>query len=66
MFWSFQRQDVCEQEEDDTWEQDQSQAEAATDGEMKPVWITDSKNNIKYAITHVNYSQVSDLRSTFL
>lgn len=54
----FQRQDVSEQEEDDTWEHEQIQTEPQSDQDMKPVWITDSKNNIKYAITHVNYSQV--------
>lgn len=26
--------------------------------EAKPMWITDSKNNIKYEITQVNYAQV--------
>lgn len=58
IIFSFQRQDVSEQEEDDTWEQEQPQTETQQETDMKPVWITDSKNNIKYAITHVNYSQV--------
>lgn len=31
-----------------------------TEQKPQPVWITDSKNNIKYAITHLNYSQVNN------
>lgn len=58
-----QKPDMTDQEEDDTWEEDPeaNQSEPPDDvnnDEMKPVWITDSKNNIKFAITHVNYSQV--------
>ncbi|KAG5889601.1 hypothetical protein JTB14_024022 [Gonioctena quinquepunctata] len=52
------RQDLTDdQDEDDTWEQDQPDPQSESQSDMKPVWITDSKNNIKYAITHVNYSQ---------
>lgn len=58
--YSFQRQEVVmtDQDEEDTWEQEQPTPQPEQEGDMKPVWITDSKNNIKYAITHVNYSQV--------
>jgi hypothetical protein len=40
------------QEEKEEWEEGQS------DEQAKPMWITDSKNNIKYEITQVNYAQV--------
>lgn len=46
-----------DQDEDESWEQDQPVSTPEPQTDMKPVWITDSKNNIKYAITHVNYSQ---------
>lgn len=56
----LQRQEILDQDEDDTWDQDQPQPQPqqSQDSEMKPVWIADTKNNIKYAITRVNYSQV--------
>lgn len=46
---------MTEQEEDQHWEPEQQATENEND--MK-VWITDSKNNVKYAITQLNYSQV--------
>lgn len=48
-----------EQEDDEVWDV-QTDGEQQQESEQKPqpVWITDSKNNIKYAITHLNYSQV--------
>lgn len=61
----LQRQEIIDQDEDDTWEQEQPppQAQQQQENEMKPVWIADTKNNIKYAITRVNYSQVVNLIS---
>ncbi|XP_072393637.1 uncharacterized protein [Diabrotica undecimpunctata] len=49
--------DTPDDQEDESWDQDQPESTAEQETDMKPVWITDSKNNIKYAITHVNYSQ---------
>ncbi|XP_066256857.1 specificity protein transcription factor 3 isoform X1 [Euwallacea similis] len=47
-----------DQEDDEVWEvQDDPEPQPENEQKPQPVWITDSKNNIKYAITHLNYSQ---------
>lgn len=55
----FQRQngEVSEiLDEDEAWDPDQPSSE-----DTKPqLWITDSKSNVKYAITQLNYSQVNN------
>ncbi|XP_060517864.1 specificity protein transcription factor 3-like isoform X2 [Cylas formicarius] len=56
------KQRITEKDQDDeeNWEmQDdpEPQQQEETDSKPHPVWITDSKNNVKYAITHLNYSQ---------
>ncbi|CAG9771256.1 unnamed protein product [Ceutorhynchus assimilis] len=46
-----------DQDDEEVWEvQDESEPQQE-EQKPQPVWITDSKNNIKYAITHLNYSQ---------
>ncbi|KAL1491310.1 hypothetical protein ABEB36_011924 [Hypothenemus hampei] len=55
-----QRLSDKDQDDDEVWgvqaDDPDAQSEAA-EQKPQPVWITDSKNNIKYAITHLNYSQ---------
>ncbi|XP_060531572.1 transcription factor Sp4-like [Cylas formicarius] len=48
-----------EEEEEEEWGETEDNTIETEEEEVKPrpVWITDTKNNIKYAITHVNYSQ---------
>lgn len=58
------RQDIVENEE---WETDQPQTpqpqqqpqqpNQQQSNDIKALWITDSKNNVKYTITQLNYSQ---------
>ncbi|XP_030764987.1 transcription factor Sp4-like isoform X2 [Sitophilus oryzae] len=46
-----------DQEDEDVWAVEESESQQETEQKPQPVWITDSKNNIKYAITHLNYAQ---------
>ncbi|XP_076271053.1 uncharacterized protein LOC143202935 isoform X4 [Rhynchophorus ferrugineus] len=47
-----------DQDEEEVWAvQEDSQSQHEAEEKPSPVWITDSKNNIKYTITHVNYPQ---------
>ncbi|ERL93184.1 hypothetical protein D910_10481 [Dendroctonus ponderosae] len=53
-----QRLSDKDQDEEEPWEShDDPDGQSEVEQKPQPVWITDSKNNIKYAITHLNYSQ---------
>lgn len=52
---------MYEQAEEETWDENEPEEVKPQQQQQQPqqqVWITDAKNNVKFAVTQLNFSQV--------